>query len=704
MTHDPTEELDGLLGTAVRELLVSTDGNHPPLGLDDELLRHLDGDGEPTRKQSPTTKERYATMMKYGLAASFLAAIVGSISVFGIFGGHRTAYAQVAERLEHLESLVCRVQWVDDRWVNEVEGQLGQKVTYLAPSLHRIEDANGSIQIIDLKNNRIVILDTTRKEAVTMTGEAAGQMSTLSPVPLVEVVRNHFRTDRIADNGLQELGKRQTNGIETIGFRSEINGEVVDVWVDSTTHLPVEIRIHLVIPSRITGGAEVNRWRVMTDFEFDVDVDSSLMSTDVPDGYTQRAFPELHVDRSAASLDDLISMLSACAKINDSQFPRSLMMMNATAGTPMAILKQHANELDKTLASGSEAEQEAALKSVTEFGALLGRSSAFLFGLTKENQLRYFGGARLNDVDRPLLWYSPNADENFKVVYADLSVKDVTADKLPPEPAAMEPLEEERTPRNSIRVSTPRFELPPQAIRDYAALQAIRKQDSQSEVRHLVLCWMPEFIESPPIPTGASPFESREVPKDWKPDRNSDSSRLAFLKEFPHLKGLQLDHLYLTQRDLDIVGQCKNLERLSLSGVKILDASPHRINGQDLRKLKGLTKLIELDLSQSNFVGGLEHLNKLPALRTLYLSSFENLNDKSVAELQVLPHLETLVLAPVYFTNPEKTVTDAGLQSLQNLNALKTLYVGWHGKFTMPIERLRELLPEVDVRPPVEQH
>ena len=78
--------------------------------------------------------------------------------------------------------------------------------------------------------------------------------------------------------------------------------------------------------------------------------------------------------------------------------------------------------------------------------------------------------------------------------------------------------------------------------------------------------------------------------------------------------------------------------------------------------------------------------------------SFEHLNDKSIAELQMLPHPETLILAPVYGMNSEKMVTDAGLRSLQKIPKLKILYVGWHGKWTMPVEKLQKLLPTVKIK------
>lgn len=190
------------------------------------------------------------------------------------------------------------------------------------------------------------------------------------------------------------------------------------------------------------------------------------------------------------------------------------------------------------------------------------------------------------------------------------------------------------------------------------------------------------------------------MPEGWKPNRPQDSNRLAFLSEFTNLKGLDLANLYLTQKDLDSVAQCKTLQRLSLGGVRLMEEDSRRLSGNDLQKLAGLSQLESLDLSQANFAGGLQQLASLPKLHTLFLSSFENLNDGTIAELSVLPQLETLVLAPVYSTTRKTTVTDAGLESMKRLSALKTLYVGYHGKFTLPVDRLRELLPNVDVKAP----
>jgi hypothetical protein len=254
--------------------------------------------------------------------------------------------------------------------------------------------------------------------------------------------------------------------------------------------------------------------------------------------------------------------------------------------------------------------------------------------------------------------------------------------------------------RRVIRSIEPRVVLPQSAVHDYEALESIRQQGKQAEVRFLDLKYLPQFARTVSV-ADPSTDGPRPVEDDNASDIDPASTRFEFLAEFVNLEGLTLGDLALTESDLATIGRCGKLERLSLSGAEIVRANRHwsRLQGSDLANLSQLTNLEMLDLSQSNFSGGLKHLAGLSKLHTLILNRFEYLNDASVGELKELPRLETLVLAPVYATNPEKTVTDAGLKSIQKLPALKTLYVGWHGKFTLPIEKLRTLLPGVDVRP-----
>ena len=55
--------------------------------------------------------------------------------------------------------------------------------------------------------------------------------------------------------------------------------------------------------------------------------------------------------------------------------------------------------------------------------------------LKPENDPHYVGGGvKLGTPDRPILWYKPTGSEKYRVIYADLSVKEVPAAEAPKAP------------------------------------------------------------------------------------------------------------------------------------------------------------------------------------------------------------------------------------------------------------------------------
>ncbi|TWT98486.1 leucine-rich repeat domain-containing protein [Stieleria varia] len=646
------------------------------------------------------SSRRYQVVLRFAVAASVLAAIVGGFAWLGVPFGSSSVYAQAVKRLESLSSMVFQVQFSSTGELNELRDTGGeQKVIYLAPSQHRIEDERlGTVQIIDREENRSVLLMAESKQAIVSDGIATSVIDATSPVRLVKALLHHFRSDRIGDKEIKSLGQQVRDDRTLEGYESTLGGEIVRAWFDVDTLAPVIVAVRFEIPEHMTDGEALPMWRIMSDINLNIDVAEEQFSTTVPAGFESLIASDAATDFSRPTLDDVIEMLRLCANANQSKFPLWL-SIDDSLGTPLAIQKEFSNSLERQVNEGTESEKAQALESAMQFGTALGRAIAFQFSLKPENDWHYFGGAVLNEPNRPLLWYSPDANDQYKIVYADLTTQNVGRDQLPKKPdAVLRP----DIVRNTVVVSTPRFELPAETIRSFAKLQEIRNRGEQSRVKFLSLGMMPEFIEFQLSSEPSDEVVVREVDPSWKPNRDGSSSRFEFLKEFTNLQGLDMTHLYLTHSDLDTIGSLTNLKRLSLSGVQVFDSASRRLIGDDLAKLSSLKSLELLDLSQSNFAGGLRNLATLPSLHTLYLSSFEHLNDASVSELCELPFLETLVLAPVYATNPKTTVTYTGMATLANLPRLKTLYVGHHGKWTLPVEKLRELLPGVDVRSPTE--
>ena len=66
-----------------------------------------------------------------------------------------------------------------------------------------------------------------------------------------------------------------------------------------------------------------------------------------------------------------------------------------------------------------------------------GRGLRFLHDLKPENDSHYAGkDVKLGTPDRPIFWYKPTGAEEYRVIYADLSVKDMSPDDLKKLPEA----------------------------------------------------------------------------------------------------------------------------------------------------------------------------------------------------------------------------------------------------------------------------
>lgn len=162
------------------------------------------------------------------------------------------------------------------------------------------------------------------------------------------------------------------------------------------------------------------------------------------------------------------------------------------------------------------------------------------------------------------------------------------------------------------------------------------------------------------------------------------------LRQLPNLRGLSLDYLPISETALQSVSHMDRLESLSLAGTGI---QPHQ-----LHHLSSLKRLKMLDLSQCDFAGGLHHLTPLESLDTLILSSFEHLNDAALADLRHLPQLQTLVIDLLSGRDPERFVTERGLQTLASLPNLRTIYVSDLRPGFSLLEPLRALRPHATVR------
>ncbi len=194
-----------------------------------------------------------------------------------------------------------------------------------------------------------------------------------------------------------KLGEKEIDGQKVIGF---LAGEFT-IWADAETALPV--RIEVQSPLSV----------VFKNFQFDVPVEESLVSMDVPDGYTEQ---KNKIDMGTSTEQDLVECLRIWAELLlDGNFPESIGMTEL-----MKQLPQIESKLAESVTSAEEGTQK---------GMTLAQGMLFIMGL--KNQHYAGNGVKLGEADKAVFWYQPEGSETYRVIYGDLSVKDVSPENLP---------------------------------------------------------------------------------------------------------------------------------------------------------------------------------------------------------------------------------------------------------------------------------
>jgi hypothetical protein len=155
---------------------------------------------------------------------------------------------------------------------------------------------------------------------------------------------------------------------------------------------------------------------ILKNFQFDPPIDDSLMSMEVPEGYT---LAEGEVDFTGATEHDFIESLRIWAEvIRDGTFPEAVGTENYMKKMP--LFGQKLAQLDL----GDE--------EISRMTLQFPRGMFFLQLLETDGKFHYAGqGVKLGDAGKAIFWYRPDGSETYRVIYGDLSVKDVSVENLP---------------------------------------------------------------------------------------------------------------------------------------------------------------------------------------------------------------------------------------------------------------------------------
>ncbi len=341
-------------------------------------------------------------LMKYKAPHWTVAAITVACLIWLTQNGSTPAFA-----VEEVVSNMADARTARFEMTVTVVGQPEMKMKgfYMEPAHFRQEMFGGYINIADWTIGKMVGLDPMTKQATVINivnmpadQKAQGQQNSF------ESIRESLRK-AVADPNVkvEMLGEKQLEGRTVVGFRFRNGPMPTTMWADPKTKFPVSIESTMIGPPKTKV--------VMSNYEFNVELDEKLFSTKIPEGYT---VTEADVDASKPTEQDFIAALRLCGKATG-KFP---------AGFDTAAIASYVGGYLAKQGIGKDGKGPTG-KQLEEVGRI-SRGFQFAMLLPAEADAHYAGGkAEHGNAKHPVLWYRPEGSKTYRVIYADFSVKEL---------------------------------------------------------------------------------------------------------------------------------------------------------------------------------------------------------------------------------------------------------------------------------------
>jgi hypothetical protein len=327
-------------------------------------------------------------------AVVVMAVLVG---IHGIPGGHSVVWADVIQPI-----LDARTASLDIH-VGSPGGEVVIHDDVMGSRIHRTVSNAPDVDIVmDFEQQRLLTIHHSRKTAVYV---GLGGLPDLRNY--VELLRDTItKLQEKSDLKVQNQGLQEIDGKEYTVFIAGENDDTLTIWADPKTALPV--RIEQRTPNMVI---------TCDNLRFDVAFDESMFSMEAPAGYAVQDAGA--IDFSQSSETDFIETLRIWAEIiEDGQFPDSINLEDVVKIGP---------KFDQGMKRAGLTEQQQ-----TDVAMKWGQGLVFIRFFKGQGQWHYAGqGVKLGDGDKPIFWYQPQGSETWRVIYGDLSVKDVAPENLP---------------------------------------------------------------------------------------------------------------------------------------------------------------------------------------------------------------------------------------------------------------------------------
>jgi hypothetical protein len=258
---------------------------------------------------------------------------------------------------------------------------------------------------------------------------------------------------------LQALGKKEIGGRTANGFRLAFFTEAhnqkwsYEVWIDAETKRLVSFQVpgadlfnpadvveagpgrnHLANSIQVDGATWVRPQGlasggfVMHDIALDVEIDEALFRLTPPEGFAVKA-----VGAPVIKETDVVEFMRIVAEYFDGKFPAKMPHFNHGPVEYDRFEKVEHDVIAKRPASPAETRMVEAMHRWWSTGIPgPGPMHIFIHQQIVDGSWKYLGqGVELGDASRIVCWYRLKDSPTYRVVYGDLSIKDVAPEGLP---------------------------------------------------------------------------------------------------------------------------------------------------------------------------------------------------------------------------------------------------------------------------------
>ena len=371
---------------------------------------------EPTPRPTIRLDLIWRTIMKNRITKLAAAAVIIIAVLIGIhqFGASTPAFADIVRPLLTARTATYKMTVnMKDIPAQTIEGM------FMEPSRIRQVMPGGGIQIFDWSQRQSITLMPAEKKAMIVEMENVPE-DKQGQINMFLAIRKHIQEAQENENeSVEFIGEQKIDGVNAIGYHVENLGMDMTVWADAKTLMPIRIEYSMGEMMGMEGTV------IMSDIVFDVELDESLF--EVPEGYDVHT---MQIDASLPGEEDFIQSLRLWSEATDGEFPSEL-NMKAVFGEffKKAFTEKTGLKFEKDKAPDFSDPQ---FQEFMEILTKINRGIMFAHTLPEDADWHYTGkDVKFGDAETPIFWYRPKDSETYRVIYADLTVKDVVPENLP---------------------------------------------------------------------------------------------------------------------------------------------------------------------------------------------------------------------------------------------------------------------------------